>query len=437
MQIFVARQPIFDLQDRVFAYELLFRSGLENCFSAPPDASDHATSHVISSGGFLGLETLTQDKLAFVNFSRGPLVSDLARLLPPDRVVIEILETIEPDDEVVAACRRLKEAGYRIALDDFAPADVDSPLAPFADFIKVDLLATPSPDERRRLAERLGNPRTVMLAEKVETREARQEVAAAGYALFQGYFLSQPVIVSAKSVPTFRMNYLRLLQEITRPDVDAPQLEAIVKQDLSITYRLLRHINSAAFGFRTEIRSLRSALALLGLDEIRRWASVWAMADLGRDTPGELVVESVLRGRFCELAAQHAPALRRRAAELFLLGLFSSLDAIMGRPLGEILEALPVPADVRAALLGTPNDFRSVMDAVLAYEMADWETCAARAEAAGIPYERLPACYLQATEWADLIFRQAARPVAPPGPPAPRAPVRRLTSPRPPGVARA
>ncbi|HEY7789249.1 MAG TPA: HDOD domain-containing protein [Vicinamibacterales bacterium] len=409
MQIFVARQPIFDLHDRVFAYEILFRSGLENCFAGTADTADHATSHVISNGAFLGLDTLAQGRLAFVNFSRGPLVGDLALLLPPDRVVIELLETIEPDAEVLAACARLKRAGYRLALDDFTPAAAESPLAKYADFIKVDLLQTPSPGDQRMLARKFGGKRTTMLAEKVETRESRQQTAKAGYQLFQGYFLSHPVIVSAQSVPTFRMNYLRLLQEITRPDVSAAKLEVIVKQDLSITYRLLRHINSAAFGFRTEIHSLRSALALLGLDEIRRWASVWAMADLGRDKPGELVMESVLRGRFCEMIAAGTP-FRHRAPELFLLGLFSALDTIMGRPLDEILEALPVPPDVRLALTGEPNLLRHLLDTVLAYEAADWEACARHAAAAGLDDDRLPSCYLEATEWATRIFRP--RPIA-------------------------
>jgi EAL and modified HD-GYP domain-containing signal transduction protein len=414
MQIFVARQPIFDRHDRVVAYELLFRAGLENYFSEAPDLQDHATSHVISSGAFLSLDTLTQGKLAFINFSRGPLVGDLALLLPPDRVVIEVIETIEPDKEVVAACARLKRAGYRIALDDFTPRDLSSPLIRFADFIKIDLLQTPSDGERQLIADSFRGTPKKLLAEKVETREARQQAADAGCELFQGYFLSQPVIVSATSVPTFRMNYLRLLQEITRPDVGAAHLEGIVKQDLSITYRLLRHINSAAFGFRTEIRSLRSALALLGLDEIRRWASVWAMADLGRDTPGELVVESVRRGRFCELVAERTPY-EARAAELFLLGLFSSIDAIIGRPIAEILESLPVPPDVRAALVGEPNVFRHILEMVIAYEAADWEGCARHAAQAGLSDDRLPACYLHATEWATRIFRP--RPIArlPPG----------------------
>lgn len=401
-QTFVARQPIFDERDRVFAYELLFRSGLENYFNEVDTTHDLATSQVISEGAFLGLDTLAQGKLAFVNFSRAPLINDMALVLPSDRVVIEVLETVEPDRHVVAACERLKSAGYQIALDDFPADQTDHPLLPLADFVKVDFLATP-PDTRRMLAERLRAQGIHMLAEKLETREAHHEAVGAGYRFFQGYFFSRPVIVSARNVPAFRMNYLRLLQEVTDPDVTSERLETIVKQDLSITYRLLRHVNSAAFGFVMEIKSLRHALTLLGLNEIRRWASVWAMADLSRDTPGELVVESVFRGRFCELLAA-STMLRARAPELFLMGLFSHLDAIVGRPLDEILSALPVPHDVRDALLGEPNLLRRVLDTVVGYEAADWDRCAFSAAAAGLLEQDLPDSYLQAAEWTNKIF---------------------------------
>ncbi|MDE3154832.1 MAG: HDOD domain-containing protein [Acidobacteriota bacterium] len=406
-QTFVARQPIFDEQDQVFAYELLFRSGLENYFNDVDTTHDLATSHVISEGAFLGLDTLTQGKLAFVNFSRAPLVNDLAFVLPRDRVVIEVLETVEVDQHVVAAVERLKAAGYRIALDDFPHDATNHPLLPLADFVKVDFLATPA-EHRRGLSERFLARGIHMLAEKVETREAKTEALEAGYRFFQGYFFSRPVIVAARNVPAFRMNYLRLLQEITDPDVTAERLEAIVKQDLSITYRLLRHVNSAAFGFVTEIKSLRHALALLGLNEIRRWASVWAMADLSRDTPGELVVESALRGRFCELLAAETP-LKKRAPEFFLMGLFSHLDAIMSRPLDEILSSLPVPHEVREALLGQSNPLRLVLDTVIAYEAADWERCAACAAAAGLSEDEMPERYLDAAEWTSHIFTPGLR----------------------------
>jgi c-di-GMP-related signal transduction protein len=410
-QTFVARQPIFDDRDRVVAYELLFRSGLENYFHHDTH-HDTATSQVISEGAFLGLESLAQGKLAFLNFSRAPLVNDMAFVLPRDRVVIEVLETVEPDRHVVAACERLKAAGYRIALDDFPAEQTDHPLLPLADFVKVDFLATP-PATRRELSERLSARGIRMLAEKLETRESKDEAIDAGYRLFQGYFFSRPIVVSARKVPAFRMNYLRLLQEITDPAVTAARLEAVVKQDLSITYRLLRHINSAAFGFVMEIKSLRHALTLLGLNEIRRWASVWAMADLGREAPGELVVDSVARARFCELLAQRT-AFRHRASDLFLMGLFSHLDAIMSRPLDEILSALPVPPEVRAALLGDDNPLRRVLETVVAYEAADWERCAGCCELAGLPEDDLPGCYLRATEWTGEIFNSRRRPAMEP-----------------------
>ncbi len=242
-----------------------------------------------------------------------------------------------------------------------------------------------------------------MLAEKLETREAHNEAVEAGYRFFQGYFFSRPVIVSARNVPAFRMNYLRLLQEVTDPDVTSARLEDDRQAGP------LDHLPAAASrqlgGLRLrdgdQVAAPRADAART--DEIRRWASVWAMADLSRDTPGELVVESVFRGRFCELLAA-STVLRTRASELFLMGLFSHLDAIMGRPLEEILSALPVPHDVRDALLGEPNLLRQVLDTVVAYEAADWERCAASAAAAGLSEEDLPDDYLRAAEWTHQIF---------------------------------
>jgi c-di-GMP-related signal transduction protein len=400
--VFVARQPIFDEKQRVFAYELLFRSGPENFFS-PGQSPEAQTSNVISNGMVVGLSSLTDNKPAFVNFSREALVGDLAFALPPKEIVVEILESVEADGETLAACERLKAAGYRLALDDFVDTPDRAPLAGLADFIKVDVLATPA-SQSTQIAKkfRVGGRRT--LAEKVETRDAMAEAKANGFDYFQGYFFSRPVMVTTRTIPAFRLNYLRLLHELNRPEVNMRRLEDVVKQEASMTFRLLRRVNSAAFSFRLETSSLRHALVLLGEREIRMCATVWAMADLAHDKPSELVVASTLRARLCELLAPLGE-LGDRSLDLFLVGMFSMLDAILDLPMDRILVSLPLGGDVRDALLGGQNPLRSVLDCVMAYEQGLWDRASNLAVAAGIPEREIPTCYLEAVAWTRDIFQ--------------------------------
>jgi len=402
--IFVARQPIFDDRQRVFAYELLFRSGPENCFT-PGRSPELQTSHVISNGMFIGLATLTDNKPAFVNFSRDALVGGLALALPPKEIVVEVLGSVTADDETIDACRKLKKAGYRLALDDFADVPERSPLVAFADFIKVDVRATPQ-EAGAAIARKFRDGALRIVAEKVESRDDLQAAKVQGYDFFQGYFFSRPVMVSSRQIPAFRLNYLRLLAELNRPDTDMRRLEEVVKQEASMTFRLLRRVNSAAFGFRLETSSLRHALVLLGEREIRTCASVWAMADLARDVPSELVVASTLRARLCEMLAPHAQ-LGERAIDLFLVGMFSSLDAILEQPMERILQTLPLGGDIREALLGGRNPLRSVLECVMAYEQGLWDRASDLALAAGVPVREIPTCYLEAVEWTRVVFQSS------------------------------
>jgi c-di-GMP-related signal transduction protein len=399
MDTFLARQPIFDHRRRVFAYELLFRSGPENYFCAPNRVMPSA--HVISSG-MLGVPELTDGKLAFMNFTRESLLADFATVLSPEEVVVELLESVPADPEVLEACARLKKAGFRIALDDYVESEATAPFLRYADFIKVDVLSTTS-DERARLSRDLAPAGIAMLAEKVETWEMFGQAANGGYRYFQGYFFSRPVMISSKAIPGFRLNYLRLVEELSHP-TSVDRLERIVKQEASIAYRLLRRVNSLAFGFRTEVRSLRHALVLLGEHEIRTSAMVWLFAEIGQEAPSEVVVASTLRARACELIAEECPG-RVNPSELFLVGLFSMLDAIMERPMEQVISNLPISDAARDALLGRQNGLKAVLDCVLAYERGGWTEAAALAQTAGIEQEALSSSYYQALIWVSHVFR--------------------------------
>ncbi len=402
MNIFVARQPIFDKRQNVVAYELLFRSGLENFFRESD--ADHASSRVISDT-FLsfGLDTMTGGKHAFINISRDVLISDYISLLPKESVVLELLESVAPDETVIGACRKLKKAGYQIALDDFVYRDDMMPLLQLAHIVKMDFIATPV-DQRASLSPRLRAMGLRLLAEKVETHEEFNWAISMGYTLFQGYFFAKPVVMSGKDVPGFKLNYIRLLGEINDPNFSFSRIESIIKQDVAISYKLLRYINSAAFGFRDEIHSIHEALVLVGELTIRKLASLWIFAGLGQDKPEELVVCSVLRSQFCESLAPLIGMLHRQS-ELLLLGMFSLIDAIVDRPMTEILTQLPVTEDVGDALLGKPNSLRPALDSILAYEKGDWNALSIAVGKLGLKEDVIPQIYLKSIEWTGRIFQ--------------------------------
>ncbi len=286
MDIFVARQPIFNQHREVYAYELLFRSGFENAFGNVN--GDQASSKVMTNSFLgIGLDTLTGGKRAFVNFTRDLLVQEIALLFPSEQLVVEILENVEPDEEVLDSCKSLKQAGYSLALDDFCFESKYEPLVKLADLIKVDFLLTTS-DERCEKTPQLTDQGITLLAEKVETQEVFEEALQLGYTYFQGYFFSKPVVVSQRGIPGFKVPYIQILQSIRRPEIDFAELERIIKSDLSLTHQLLRYINRFGFGFVREIESVRHALTLLGHDNLRKLVSLVVLSSVVEDKPQEL-----------------------------------------------------------------------------------------------------------------------------------------------------
>ena len=405
MQIFVARQPIFNQHREVYAYELLFRSSMENFFSAADQ--EQASSQMIDQSlhGF-GLDLLTGSKKAFINATRGVLLENFFRLLPREKAVVEVLETVEPDSSVVNACRQLKEDGYMLALDDFVSRPGLEPLIEMADIIKVDFLLSDSA-ERRKFAE-LFLPRGIqLLAEKVETTEDFDEAASLGYQYFQGYFFCKPQVVARKDVPPFKLNYLKFMQEISRPELDFDQLEAAIKREMSLSVKLLRYLNSAAFGWRNEVASIKHGIMLLGEDAMKKWASLVALASMGSDKPPELVVTSLVRGRFCELLGTTANR-RDLETELFLVGMLSVIDALVDRPLTEVLEEMNVAPQIADALVSGSNPLGRFLALATIYEKGNWDELPAACAELGITEDRLPETYGNAIEWAEKVFADAA-----------------------------
>ena len=398
---FIARQPIFDLQREVFAYELLFRQGTQN--SCEGLNMEHASTLMVDTSFLIGLYNLTEGRRAFINCTREFLLGEYISLFPRDQVVVEILETIEPDDAVINACRRLKHDGYLLALDDFVETPAWTPLVKLADFIKVDFRLS-SPEEQRALANRHRPHGIRMLAEKVETPDEYNIAREMGYTLFQGYFFCRPEILKRRDIPAFKLAYLDLLQTATAPQFDMAKLASKVKHEPSITYKLLRYLNSAAFGLSCEIRSIPHALNLLGERELRKWISVVCVGVMTGGKPDELMMIPLVRGRFCELLAPLA-GLTGQENDLFMLGLLSVIDAILDVPLDIILSELPVRFEIKEALLEQPSVYRNMLDAVIAHERADWGQVRIQAKDLGIREDRLPELYASAVEWASSVRR--------------------------------
>ncbi|MEQ1760213.1 MAG: HDOD domain-containing protein [Vicinamibacterales bacterium] len=402
--VFVARQPILNTAGQVFGYELLYRAGAD-ALSCEVTA-DLAASRVLSDAVLnLGLDTLTSGKKAFMNVSRTLLLSGHATLLPPRSVVLEVLETVTVDDAVIQTCKTLRAKGYSIALDDYLPGLDADRLLPFVNFVKVDVLNT---TRDQWVSIRRAMPSYVtMVAEKVENADVYEDLKKLGYHLFQGYYFCRPKMFKAGALSGHRLAYAQLLMALNNENVTVAQVEDLIKHDASLSYRVLRCINSAAYGIRRQIQSIRQAVVLLGLDQVRKWASVWALAGLNEGASAELVTVAILRARACELLAQSVLT-REQSSEYFLLGLCSLLDVILRKPMEEALSELPISDTVRDALLGVDNRARQVLDAVIAYERANWDDAAAGAEKAGIALAALPEAYADALRWANEM-KQAAQ----------------------------
>ena len=394
---YVARQPIVDRDEKVFGYELLFRNGLENAFqSGDPDEASRAT---LDRSLLVGLDVLCDGRRAFVNCTRDTLIKGLVTLLPSTSTVVEVLESVSADPDVVKACRNLKEAGYTIALDDYVADDPREGLAELADIIKVEMKLT-TEAQQAALLKKFGQGNCRMLAEKIETRAEFVRAREQGFVYFQGYFFRRPEMIHTHDMPANQMNYLRMLQEVSRPDLDLAELEKLVKAEASVCYRLLRYLNSAIFGFQSEIHSVKHALSILGERDIRRWVRLVAAVSAGQGKTSDLMLAALVRGRFGELLA---PRVRHGDSDLFLLGLLSLIDAMLETPMEQVLEKIPLDHATKATLLGQPSTLRRVFQLMLAHESGEWEAAAELCASLRLDSEEVAAEYWLAQQWARQV----------------------------------
>jgi len=400
MKVYVARQPIFKRNRKIYGYELLFRGGITNAF--PGIDGDTATSKLLSNTFFtMGMERVSAGKKAFINFTQDLLVRKYPLMFPKETVTVEVLENVVPDLEVIEACSEIAEKGYEIALDDFIYEEALEPLIKLSRVIKIDFLITPM-DEIAEYVEKLSPYHVKFLAEKVETHEVFQQAFDMGFSYFQGYFFSKPQILQSRDVAPSKINLLQLMVETNKEDMEFEDLEKIIIRDVSISYKLLRYINSAYFRRLREISSIKQAIVLLGQEGIRSFISLIIMAKLASKKPVELLRSSIIRARMCEMLGKgsRSPV---DTSELFTLGLFSLLDAILDQEMEKLMEKLPLSEPIKKALINHEGPLTPFLDLVKSYETGEWESFSEAVSKVRIAEEKVPEYYLDAIGWADSV----------------------------------
>jgi EAL and modified HD-GYP domain-containing signal transduction protein len=397
---YVARQPIMDRRSRVHGYELLFRAGPEAVFRGDGDL---ATRTMLDNTVMFGLERLTCGLPAFVNCTLESLTEELVNVLPPSMTVLEILESLEPTPDLIAVCRKLKCDGFRLALDDFIWEPRFEPLVELADYIKVDVTLTGT-EERKRLLKTLDGVAAALLAEKVETQDEYKQACDEGFTFFQGYYFCRPVLIENRKVPSNRLSNIEILQLLRSDSVELKKLTRLVKRDASLTYRLLRLVNSPVCAVRHEVSSIQSALLAVGEDTFRRIATLAITSELSGSQPAEILRMAFLRGRFCELAAGSCGL---DATEQYMLGLLSLLPAMLRVPMAELTPALPLRVEIRNALEGAAMPERSLLAWLEFHERGDWAACDGVVQAYGLKQDELMKCYAEAMVWAEDALKFA------------------------------
>lgn len=400
MDIFLARQPIFDSKQVVWAYEILYRSGSVNTFDGL-DGDLASLSVMFNTFQIFGIESVTNGKPAFINFTENLINGEMATLFPKKLLVVEILENVAPKEEIIENCKHLKEMGYRIALDDFVYSEEYEDLIDLADIIKIDFLES-SEEEIENISKVLKGRNIILLAEKVETREEFEYAKKLGFTLFQGYFFSKPEIMKSKKLQPIKSTALQLITEVNKEEIDFDKLDTIISRDLSITYNLLKIVNSGTFGLRHRIKSAKYALVLLGEKEIKKWIYLVILSDMGQDKPDELTRLSLIRARFAEMVAIKT-RFNKQSEEMFLLGLFSLLDVMLNIPIEEVLGNVKASDTTREALINGSGEVGTIYKMIMAYEKGNWEEVLLYTEELKIDYKIVTTSYMEALIWYKKI----------------------------------
>jgi EAL and modified HD-GYP domain-containing signal transduction protein len=405
--IFLGRQPILDRDQRIVAYELLFRSGNTASVTVTDDmlATASVIHHAFSE---MGVQAVLGSQLGFINVSADMLLSDLVELLPREQVVLELLETIIVTDAVIERCRALKQQGFTLALDDFVFADSHRPLLALVDIVKVDILLH-TQDELRAAVSQLKPWPVKLLAEKVDSAEQAAYCHALGFDLFQGYFFARPAVLTAKRADPSQMALIQMLGLVMR-DADTKQVEQVFKQHPNLTYNLIRLVNSVALGAQRSIASVSQALMVLGRKQLQRWLQLLLFTlQSGSAHPSPLLVMAATRGKMMELLAMKQRRDADYCDEAFMAGILSLIETIISKPLTDIVGELNLNERLAGALLRREGELGSLLQLVESVEHPDpSHTLVLLAQAGTLSLSDLTAAEIEAMAWANQVAEAAA-----------------------------
>jgi len=401
MDIFIARQPIFDRSEKVIAYELLYRTNEKNFFDGSI-SSDIATSILLMNSYFsFGLENLIGEEKAFINFDHKLIETEIPRLLNKDLVVIELLEDIKPDRAFIDKIIALKKEGYIIALDDYVFGYKYNELTAIVDIIKVDFFENTS-RQITLIAKKWKAMGKLLLAEKVETKDIYEWAIKLGFDYFQGYFFSKPAVIKGKKISDHAFQYIQLLEELNKEEPNNKVISKIIETDVTLSYKLLKLVNSS-FSLSNQISSINHALAILGSSAFRKWLSLAMVQNLGSDKPSELIKTSMIRSALMGNIAEHT-AYKAVSEELNLVGILSVLDALLDKPMEEIVLTLPLSDNIKNALLLEESPYLNFCLIILAYEKGEFSKLDELCATINYDTKRLPQAYYEAIKWADDLF---------------------------------
>jgi EAL and modified HD-GYP domain-containing signal transduction protein len=397
-EVFIGRQPIVDTQQRIIGYELLFREHADSTSAHISDDLLAGAQVIVNTLSNMGAEWLLGDKIAFMNVSAGVLQSDHIELLPARRMVLDLLEDVLPTPEVMERLQALKQLGFTLSLDRFDGNPERAPLLGMVDFVKIDLLHTP-PQQLASLAALVKQHPVKLVAEKVETKAAFNTCMGLNFDLFQGFHFAHPETLTARVINPSQTLVLELLNQV-RNNADVSEIEKGFKRDVALSFKLLRYINSVGFGLSCEIQSIKHALAILGYQQLYRWLTLLVVTANEGWTPPALMKTAITRGRLTELLGQDFLNKSERD-NLFIVGIFSLLDAMLEMPMEQILEKILLPEPIAEALLHRDGVYGPFLQLAEACEGSNVEHIRALAESLTLDPERVNAAHLQALSWVE------------------------------------
>jgi EAL and modified HD-GYP domain-containing signal transduction protein len=396
---FIARQPIFDRKMGIYGYELLYRQGKDNFFLQQDD--NKATTELIYDSFLVfGLYGLTDGAKAFINFSKELIESNIPSLLPKKDIVVEVLERGQTTQATVEACKRIRDQGYSLALDDFVFDPGNLPLLQYADIVKVDFPATSAEKQSALIKRYKGNIQ--FLAKKVETREDYNRALSLGYDYFQGFFFCKPTILNSRDIASININLFNILKELNTIDPSFSHIASIIQGDLGLSLKLLKLANSAYFGARSEVKSILHALSFIGTKELYQWVALMMLKDYTNIENAELIRMSLIRAKFMELLAQELQT-EKNLNDYYFTGMFSFIDVLLNQGMDKVLAALPLSASVKDALLGKVNDQGELLRCVVAYETASLDELDAHPIAEAIGSKKFMSLYIDAIKWVKSL----------------------------------